>query len=213
MRMLVRRGRWLTVTRHARTRDNLVMDNLSYSEPVVIGSQPVTAYEMIADITRMGEWSRVCKKCWWDDDASQGAGSWFTGRNEMASGPGKRARRWLRRTKATSPPSSSVATDPLGLPLRSGRRWHQGHRVLGVPPGQRLGLQGAPRGQRRGRDGPAMRATTALPSRRHRLRSRGGGSILRCAPNAGWSRPSPARRASPRPGRRASSPRCPLSGR
>ncbi len=83
MRMLVRRGRWLTVTRHARTRDNLVMDNLSYSEPVVIGSQPVTAYEMIADITRMGEWSRVCKKCWWDDDASQGVGSWFTGRDEM----------------------------------------------------------------------------------------------------------------------------------
>ena len=59
------------------------MDNLSYSEPIVIGSQPVTAYEMIADITRMGEWSRVCKKCWWDDDASQGVGSWFTGRNEM----------------------------------------------------------------------------------------------------------------------------------
>ena len=64
-------------------RDNLLMDNLSYSESIVIESPPETVYEMVADITRMGEWSPVCKKCWWDDDANQGVGSWFTGRNEM----------------------------------------------------------------------------------------------------------------------------------
>lgn len=60
------------------------MDNLSYSEAIVIDSAPETVYEMVADITRMGEWSPVCKKCWWDDEASHGVGSWFTGRNETA---------------------------------------------------------------------------------------------------------------------------------
>lgn len=30
----------------------------------------------------MGEWSPVCKACWWDDDA-RGVGAWFTGRNEL----------------------------------------------------------------------------------------------------------------------------------
>lgn len=37
---------------------------------------------MVSDITRMGEWSPVCKACWWDDGASAQAGAWFTGQNE-----------------------------------------------------------------------------------------------------------------------------------
>ena len=40
---------------------------------------------MVADVTRMGEWSPICKACWWDDDASATVGAWFTGRNETAS--------------------------------------------------------------------------------------------------------------------------------
>ncbi len=38
---------------------------------------------MVADVTRMGDWSPVCKECWWDDGASAAVGSWFTGRNEL----------------------------------------------------------------------------------------------------------------------------------
>lgn len=59
------------------------MDNPSYSESIVIASAPEAVYQMVADITRMGEWSPVCKKCWWDDGASGEAGSWFTGHNEL----------------------------------------------------------------------------------------------------------------------------------
>ena len=38
---------------------------------------------MVSDVTRMGEWSPVCKACWWDDGDTPRVGAWFTGRNEM----------------------------------------------------------------------------------------------------------------------------------
>lgn len=56
------------------------MENRSRSESVTIAASPDTLYEMVSDVTRMGEWSPVCKACWWDDD-TRGAGAWFTGRN------------------------------------------------------------------------------------------------------------------------------------
>src|SRR5579863_5183441 len=37
---------------------------------------------MVADVTRMGEWSPVCTACWWDEGESLRVGAWFTGRNE-----------------------------------------------------------------------------------------------------------------------------------
>jgi len=40
-------------------------------------------YDMVSDVTRMGEWSPVCKSCWWDGDSLLGVGTWFTGRNEL----------------------------------------------------------------------------------------------------------------------------------
>ena len=30
----------------------------------------------------MGEWSPICKACWWDDGETPRVGAWFTGRNE-----------------------------------------------------------------------------------------------------------------------------------
>ena len=30
----------------------------------------------------MGEWSPVCKSCWWDDGEGPRVGAWFTGHNE-----------------------------------------------------------------------------------------------------------------------------------
>jgi hypothetical protein len=30
----------------------------------------------------MGEWSPICKACWWDEGAGPEVGAWFSGRNE-----------------------------------------------------------------------------------------------------------------------------------
>jgi len=37
---------------------------------------------MVSDVTRMGEWSPVCKACWWDEGDGPRLGAKFTGRNE-----------------------------------------------------------------------------------------------------------------------------------
>jgi Polyketide cyclase / dehydrase and lipid transport len=59
------------------------MANLSYSESIVIARSPEALYALVSDVTRMGEWSPVCKACWWDDGAGPQVGAWFTGRNEQ----------------------------------------------------------------------------------------------------------------------------------
>jgi Polyketide cyclase / dehydrase and lipid transport len=58
------------------------MTTLTHSGSVVVGRSADDLYDMVADITRMGEWSPVCKSCWWDDGAGPEVGSWFTGKNE-----------------------------------------------------------------------------------------------------------------------------------
>jgi hypothetical protein len=57
------------------------MPELTFSDSVVIARAREDLYDMIADVTRMGEFSPVCRACWWDDD-DHGVGAWFTGRNE-----------------------------------------------------------------------------------------------------------------------------------
>ena len=37
---------------------------------------------MVSDVTRTGEWSPVCKACWWDEGDGPRGGAKFTGRNE-----------------------------------------------------------------------------------------------------------------------------------
>jgi hypothetical protein len=63
--------------------DTARMGSLSYSESIVIARSPHDLYDLISDVTRTGEWSPVCKACWWDDGATAKAGAWFTGRNEV----------------------------------------------------------------------------------------------------------------------------------
>lgn len=58
------------------------MANRTLSESILIHSPPDEVYDMVADVTRMGEWSPVCKACWWDEGGSAQVGAWFTGRNE-----------------------------------------------------------------------------------------------------------------------------------
>src|SRR6266576_3628920 len=68
----------------ALTRSHTVqMDNLRHSDSIVISRSPEDLYDMISDVTRMGEWSPVCKACWWDEGAGPEVGAWFTGRNEL----------------------------------------------------------------------------------------------------------------------------------
>jgi hypothetical protein len=58
------------------------MDALTHSASMVIARTPEDLYDMVADVTRMGEWSPVCKACWWEEGASARVGAWFGGRNE-----------------------------------------------------------------------------------------------------------------------------------
>jgi hypothetical protein len=54
-----------------------------HSDHITIARPPEDVYAMVSDVTRMGEWSPVCKACWWDDGDSARVGAWFTGRNEQ----------------------------------------------------------------------------------------------------------------------------------
>lgn len=59
------------------------MTDLEFSDSVLIERSPDELYALVADVTRMGEWSPQCRACWWDDpEAGPVAGAWFTGRNE-----------------------------------------------------------------------------------------------------------------------------------
>ncbi|HLY82091.1 MAG TPA: SRPBCC family protein [Acidimicrobiales bacterium] len=59
------------------------MSKLNYSASIVVARSPEDLYHMVSDVTRMGEWSPVCKTCWWDEGAGPAVGAWFTGRNEL----------------------------------------------------------------------------------------------------------------------------------
>ncbi|MDI5971027.1 SRPBCC family protein [Streptomyces sp. SL13] len=51
------------------------------TESIDIARSPESVYAVVSDVTRTGEWSPICQKCWWDDADERGAGAWFTGRN------------------------------------------------------------------------------------------------------------------------------------
>ncbi|HEX3461201.1 MAG TPA: SRPBCC family protein [Acidimicrobiales bacterium] len=57
------------------------MGNLSYAESIVIGRSAKELYALVSDVTRTGEWSPICKACWWDEGDGPQVGAWFTGRN------------------------------------------------------------------------------------------------------------------------------------
>ncbi|MBF4194362.1 hypothetical protein MHAEM_20079 [Mycolicibacterium phlei] len=57
------------------------MSDLKMSESIFVAAPPEKLYEMISDVTRMGEWSPICRACWWDEGDGPRVGAWFTGRN------------------------------------------------------------------------------------------------------------------------------------
>ena len=59
------------------------METLRQSDSIMVARSSDELYDLVADVTRMGEWSPVCKACWWDDGATARVGAGFTGRNEL----------------------------------------------------------------------------------------------------------------------------------
>jgi Polyketide cyclase / dehydrase and lipid transport len=84
------------------------MSELTHSESIVIARAPEHLYDMVSDVTRMGEWSPECRTCWWDEGAGPQVGSWFTGRNEAAG------RTWETRSEVVSADPGRAFTFVVG---------------------------------------------------------------------------------------------------
>jgi hypothetical protein len=72
------------------------MDPLTQSASSVFQRSPEDVYDMVSDVTRMGEWSPVCKACWWEEADGPSVGAIFTGRNETPE------RTWEMKNKVTA---------------------------------------------------------------------------------------------------------------
>jgi hypothetical protein len=59
------------------------MTTLRHSDSIIITRSAEDLYDMVSDVTRMGEWSPVCKECWWEEGDAPRVGAWFVGRNEL----------------------------------------------------------------------------------------------------------------------------------
>ena len=72
-----------------RTRSNLALwqtrlvTDLKMSDSISVAVTPDELYALVSDVTRMGDWSPICRACWWDEGDGPRVGAWFTGRNEL----------------------------------------------------------------------------------------------------------------------------------
>ncbi|WP_309081582.1 SRPBCC family protein [Zhihengliuella sp.] len=55
----------------------------THSASMLIQASPEELYAMLSDVTRTGEWSPICRECWWDEGGGPREGAWFTGRNVL----------------------------------------------------------------------------------------------------------------------------------
>ena len=56
-------------------------ESLTFADSILVKADPATVDKTVSDVTRTGEWSPICKECWWDEDDGPRGGAWFTGRN------------------------------------------------------------------------------------------------------------------------------------
>ena len=55
----------------------------THSESIAVDATPQQVWDVVTDIARTGEWSPICKACWWEDPATGPVvGAYFHGRNE-----------------------------------------------------------------------------------------------------------------------------------
>ncbi|MGE2737198.1 SRPBCC family protein [Mycolicibacterium vaccae] len=103
------------------------MSELEMSESISVAVPPEQLYALVSDVTLMGQWSPICKACWWDEGAGPWVGAWFTGRNETPE------RAWETRCQV-------VAADPgreFGWEVNNG--WvYWGYEFAPDPVGTRL---------------------------------------------------------------------------
>jgi hypothetical protein len=59
------------------------MEDLRFSESIVVARSPEALYDMVSDVTRMGEWSPVTKAGRWHEGTTPRVGAWFSGYNEL----------------------------------------------------------------------------------------------------------------------------------
>ena len=68
---------------HDRAWQTSKVTEFSYAESIFIDRAPQDLYDLVSDITRMGDWSPICVRCWWDEGDNARVGARFTGRNEL----------------------------------------------------------------------------------------------------------------------------------
>ncbi|MBO0854715.1 MAG: SRPBCC family protein [Nocardia sp.] len=56
----------------------------THAASIEIAASPQTVYAAVSDVTRTGEWSPICKQCWWHEGDGPRVGARFTGRNVTA---------------------------------------------------------------------------------------------------------------------------------
>lgn len=71
-------------------------DSLRFSDSIHVEATPEDVYATVSDVTRTGEWSPICRECWWDEGDGPRAGAHFTGRNVTGD------RTWETRSEVTS---------------------------------------------------------------------------------------------------------------
>jgi Polyketide cyclase / dehydrase and lipid transport len=102
------------------------MDSLQHSGSIVINRSPEEVYALISDVRNTGEWSPMCKACWWDEGDGPRVGAMFTGRNEMGE------RTWETRSEVlAADPGKEFAWAVAEPPTRA--RW--GYRLTAVEGG------------------------------------------------------------------------------
>lgn len=104
------------------------MTGLDLARSVVVeGCSPERLYDLVSDVTRTGEWSPICRACWWDEGDGPRVGARFTGRNEV---PG---RTWETRSRVVAADRGREFAWEVG---EGYVRW--GYRLAAVPGGAEL---------------------------------------------------------------------------
>lgn len=86
------------------------LSDMRAAESIVVDAPPERLYELISDVSRMGDLSPECTSCWWDEGSGPAVGSWFTGHNVRPT------REWDRRCEViVADPPTEFAWMPGGV--------------------------------------------------------------------------------------------------
>jgi ribosome-associated toxin RatA of RatAB toxin-antitoxin module len=58
------------------------VEPFQHAESIVVDAPADLIYDLVTDIGRTGEWSPICRGCWWREEPGAREGAWFIGRNE-----------------------------------------------------------------------------------------------------------------------------------